>query len=234
MWKVKVNFLLDFFGSVRVKKPNFFWPPPKLIFCHEVSPLDWIMVIWAIFGLPGPFGGSGGPMWGLGGPAKTKFTNFHMRPFLAQSRLSKTGSYWCLFTSLTSCVPLQIVCTSKVKVTLEASVTVTSQLIVASSHHSKAAAFSLLGRVRPPLWMQTYQCLYLPHPSAMPTSWNTSHTHVNLTFRYDTVVYLGMHYICLLLHIYPTSECMLYSKPPSQSKHIHHKRPSISPHNFWM
>ena len=48
-------------------------------------------------------------------------------------------------------VPLQIVCTSKVKVTLVASVTVTSQLIVASSHHSKAAAFSLWGRVRPPL-----------------------------------------------------------------------------------
>ena len=41
------------------------------------------MVIWAIFGLPGPSGGSGGPMWGLGGPAKTKFTNFHMRLFLA-------------------------------------------------------------------------------------------------------------------------------------------------------
>ena len=41
------------------------------------------MVIWAIFGLPGPSGGSGGLMWGLGGPAKTKFTNFHMRPFLA-------------------------------------------------------------------------------------------------------------------------------------------------------
>ena len=41
------------------------------------------MVIWAIFGLPGPFGGSGEPMWGLGGLAKTKFSNFHMRPFLA-------------------------------------------------------------------------------------------------------------------------------------------------------
>ena len=41
------------------------------------------MVIWAIYGLPGPFGGSGGPMWGLGGLAKTKFSNFHMRPFLA-------------------------------------------------------------------------------------------------------------------------------------------------------
>ena len=65
------------------EKTQFFWPPPKLIFCHEISPLDWIMVIWAIFGLPGPFGGSGGPMWGLGGLAKTKFSNFHMRPFLA-------------------------------------------------------------------------------------------------------------------------------------------------------
>ena len=33
--------------------------------------------------MPGPFGGSGGPMWGLGGLAKTKFSNFHMRPLLA-------------------------------------------------------------------------------------------------------------------------------------------------------
>ena len=70
-------------GSVRVKKTKKNWPPPKLIFCHKLSPLDWIMVIWAIFGLPGPSGGSGGPMWGLGGPAGIKFTNFHMWLFLA-------------------------------------------------------------------------------------------------------------------------------------------------------
>ena len=73
----------DVTGSVRVKKTKKNWPPPKLIFCHKLSPLDWIMVIWAIFGLPGPSGGSGGPMWGLGGPAGIKFTNFHMWLFLA-------------------------------------------------------------------------------------------------------------------------------------------------------
>ena len=28
-----------------------------------------------------PPGVSGGPMWGLGGPTKTKLTKFHMRPF---------------------------------------------------------------------------------------------------------------------------------------------------------
>ena len=32
-------------GSVRVKKTKIFWPPPKLIFCHKLSPLDCIMVI---------------------------------------------------------------------------------------------------------------------------------------------------------------------------------------------
>ena len=31
------------------------------------------MVIWAIFGLPGPSEGSGGPMRVLGWPAETKF-----------------------------------------------------------------------------------------------------------------------------------------------------------------
>ena len=40
------------------------------------------MMIWAIFGLPGPPGGSGGPMWGLGGSAETKFSNFRMDYFL--------------------------------------------------------------------------------------------------------------------------------------------------------
>ena len=70
-------------GSVLVEKPKKNVPLSNLIFCHKLSLLDWIMVIWAIFGLPGPFGGSGEPMWGLGGLAKTKFSNFHMRPFLA-------------------------------------------------------------------------------------------------------------------------------------------------------
>ena len=57
------------YGSVRVKK-QFFLPPPQFIFWHEISPLDWIMVIWAIFFAPGPSGGSGGLMWGLGGLRK--------------------------------------------------------------------------------------------------------------------------------------------------------------------
>ena len=81
------------YGSVRVKKTKKFRPPPKLIFCHKLSPLDCIMVIWAIFGLPGPSEGSGGPMWGLGGPGETKFTNFHMGQFLALR---------CCFLDLTS------------------------------------------------------------------------------------------------------------------------------------
>ena len=51
------------------------------------------MVIWAIFGLPGPSEGSGGAMWVLGGPAETKFTNFHMRQFLTLR---------CCFLDLTS------------------------------------------------------------------------------------------------------------------------------------
>ena len=56
-------------------------------FFHKLSPLDWIMGIWAIFGLLGPrlgpSGGPGRPMWGLGGPAETKFSNFHKGLFLA-------------------------------------------------------------------------------------------------------------------------------------------------------
>ena len=52
------------------EKKQFFLPPPQLIFWHEISPLDWIMVIWAIFFAPGPSGGSGGLMWGLGGLRK--------------------------------------------------------------------------------------------------------------------------------------------------------------------
>ena len=77
--------------SEKKKQKNYF--PPKLIFCHKLWPLDWIMVIWAIFGLPGPSEGSGGPMWVLGGPAETKFTNFHMGQFLALR---------CCFLDLTS------------------------------------------------------------------------------------------------------------------------------------
>ena len=66
-------------------KNQFFLTPSKIDFLswNITTALDWIMVIWATFGLPGPFGGSGEPMWGLGGLAKTKFSNFHMRPFLA-------------------------------------------------------------------------------------------------------------------------------------------------------
>ena len=86
-------FLSSARGLSEWKKREKNWPPPKLIFCHKLSPLDWIMVIWAIFGLPGPSGGSGGPMWGLGGPAGTKFTNFHMGQFLALR---------CCFLDLTS------------------------------------------------------------------------------------------------------------------------------------
>ena len=42
-------------GSVRVRKKNEKkLTPSKMDFCHKLSPLDWIMVIWAIFGLQKP------------------------------------------------------------------------------------------------------------------------------------------------------------------------------------
>ena len=50
-------------------------PPKKLNFCHTLSPLDWIMLIWAIFGLPGPPEGFGGP-WGVGGLGGLKNPKF--------------------------------------------------------------------------------------------------------------------------------------------------------------
>ena len=80
-------------GSVFLKKTKkylLFW---KLIFCHKLSPLDWIMVIWTIFSLPGALWGPGRPMWGLGGLMETNFTNFHMGLFLALR---------CCFLDLTS------------------------------------------------------------------------------------------------------------------------------------
>ena len=64
-------------GSFRVKKLKKIDPSKKLIFCHKLSPLDWIMLIWAIFGLPGPPGGSGGPWGGFGGSGESKIVNFH-------------------------------------------------------------------------------------------------------------------------------------------------------------
>ena len=67
-------------GSFRVKKLKKIDPPKKLNFCHKLSPLDWIMLIWAIFGLPGPPGGSGGPWGGFGGSGESKIVNFHMGP----------------------------------------------------------------------------------------------------------------------------------------------------------
>ena len=70
-------------GSVFLKKTIFFIVLEIDFCCHKLSPLDWIVVIWAIFGLPGALWDPGRPMWGLGGPTETKFTNFHMGLFLA-------------------------------------------------------------------------------------------------------------------------------------------------------
>ena len=65
------------------------WPPRKLTFCHKLSPLDWIMVIWAIFAqlvqfwmmaLFGPFWGQKGtfrdntrPFGVPGGPEEARY-----------------------------------------------------------------------------------------------------------------------------------------------------------------
>ena len=63
---------------------------PRATFKAVLTAVD---KIWAIFGLPGPPGGSGGPMWGLGGSAETKFSKFRMGLFFALG---------CLFLGLNS------------------------------------------------------------------------------------------------------------------------------------
>ena len=51
-----------------------------MICCPKLSPVDWIMLILAIFGLPGPPVGSGGPWRGFGGSGEPKIAHFHMGP----------------------------------------------------------------------------------------------------------------------------------------------------------
>ena len=53
-----------------------------MICCPKLSPVDWIMLILAIFGLPGPPGGSEGPWRGFGGPGEPKIVHFHTGPIL--------------------------------------------------------------------------------------------------------------------------------------------------------
>ena len=58
-------------------------PSQKLIFLDLSSPLDWLLMIWAIFRLLGPSGGPGGPSGGLGGSGEPEIVRFHMGPIFA-------------------------------------------------------------------------------------------------------------------------------------------------------
>ena len=80
-------------GSVFLKKTKKYLWFRKLIVCYKPSPLDWIMMIWTIFGLPGALWGPKRSMQGLGGLMKTNFTDFHRGQFLALR---------CCFLDLTS------------------------------------------------------------------------------------------------------------------------------------
>ena len=71
------------FGSIRVKKKTEKnWPLPK-VFLDLSSPLDWLLMIWAIFRLLGPSRGPGGPSGGLGGSGEPEIVRFHMGPIFA-------------------------------------------------------------------------------------------------------------------------------------------------------
>ena len=70
-------------GSFRVKKLKKIDPSQKFNFWDLSSPLDWLLMIWAIFRLLGPSGGPGGPSGGFGGSGEPKIVRFHMGPILA-------------------------------------------------------------------------------------------------------------------------------------------------------
>ena len=58
-------------------------PPKKFDFWDLSSPLDWLLMIWAIFRLLGCLGCPGGPWGGFGGSGEPKIVRFHMGPILA-------------------------------------------------------------------------------------------------------------------------------------------------------
>ena len=70
-------------GSFQVKKLKKVDPSQKLNFLDLSSPLDWLLMIWAIFRLLGPSGGPGGPSGGLGGSGEPEIVRFHMGPIFA-------------------------------------------------------------------------------------------------------------------------------------------------------
>ena len=53
----KKKWALSRYGSVFLKKTKKYLWFRKLIVCYKPSPLDWIMMIWTIFGLPGALWG---------------------------------------------------------------------------------------------------------------------------------------------------------------------------------
>ena len=69
-------------GQIKWKKHKKSWPFPKLIFCHQWSLLDWTRMIQALFCVPGPHRGRGGPILGFGGPEGSKIWNFQTGPLL--------------------------------------------------------------------------------------------------------------------------------------------------------
>ena len=80
-----LHFLPVFFqylGEIKWKKHKKSWPFPKLIFCHQWSLLDWTRMIQALFCVPGPHRGRGGPILGFGGPEGSKIWNFQTGPLL--------------------------------------------------------------------------------------------------------------------------------------------------------